>query len=109
MPKETVVVMVNNQQILVQGRIIADVAKVMLSEKVIIKELLDEMAIQSQNSWTPANVEEGLEVTVMGDRHIPYKLLRKILATLSQANYTNISMAVSKRPESKNDSSTDAG
>jgi len=109
MPKETVIVLVNNQQILVQGRVIAEVEKVMLSKEVVIKELLDEMAIQSQNSWTPATVEEGLEVTVMGDRQIPYKLLRKILATLSQANYTNISMAVSKKPESKNNSSSEAG
>ena len=109
MPKETVIVLVNNQQILVQGRVIANVDKVMQTDGVVIKELLDEMAIQSQNSWTPATVEAGLEVTVMGDRQIPYKLLRKILATLSQANYTNISMAVSKRPEPKSNSSTGAG
>jgi biopolymer transport protein TolR len=109
MPKETVIVLVNNQQILVQGRVIAEVEQVIQSKEVIIKALLDEMAIQSQNSWNPVTVEEGLEVTVMGDRQIPYKLLRKILATLSKANYTNISMAVSKRPESKTIPSTDAG
>jgi len=115
MPKETVIVLVNNQQILVQGRVVASVDTVMKDEKIIIPELLQEMLIQAQNNWSSQSkenienaLEEGLEVTVMGDKQIPYKLLRRILATLSKANYSNISMAVSKRPQSKNNSS-DAG
>jgi biopolymer transport protein TolR len=103
LPKETVIVLVNNQQILVQGRVIASVAQVMASEKNIIPELLQEMAIQSQTSFQEVTEEEGRDVTVMGDKEIPYKLLRKILATLSEANYTNISMAVMKRSNSKSD------
>lgn len=105
MPKETVIVLVNNQQILVQGRLIVTVDEVNRSDKIIIPELLKEMQIQSQNSWrsesTDESTQEGLEVTVMGDQEIPYKLLRKILATLSQANYSDISMAVSKRADQK--------
>lgn len=106
LPKETVIVLVNNQQILVQGRVIASVSSVMADDKPVIPALLKEMALQSQNSWQQAQAaEDGLDVTVMGDKQIPYKLLRKILATLSQANYTNISMAVMKRADSKSDSS----
>ncbi|TQV84537.1 ExbD/TolR family protein [Aliikangiella coralliicola] len=104
LPEETVIVLVNNEQILVQGRVIATVANVLKNEDAIIPELLAEMKFQSQNSWQPETAneeEEGLDVTVMGDKKIPYKLLRKILSTLSQANYTNISMAVMKRSESK--------
>ena len=110
LPKETVIVLVNNQQIIVQGRVIASVDKVLQAQAQVIPELLQEMKIQSQNSWTQpvegAEEDEGLDVTVMGDRQIPYKLLRKILATLSEANYTNISMAVMKR---SNSSSEDNG
>ncbi|WP_196138300.1 biopolymer transporter ExbD [Aliikangiella sp. G2MR2-5] len=102
LPKETVIVLVNNDHILVQGRAIARVADVLANEKLIIPELLKEMKIQAANSWAGLSAEEvaedeGLDVTVMGDKTIPYKLLRKILSTLSQANYTNISMAVMKR------------
>ena len=105
LPKETVVVLVNNDQILVQGRPIVSVAQVVASDNRIIPELLQEMAIQAQNSWQQATEEEGLDVTVMGDKQIPYKLLRKILATLSEANYTNISMAVMKRSNSSGEQS----
>ncbi len=107
MPKETVIVLVNNQQILVQGRVIVAVEQVNKSDKIIIPELLKEMELQSQNSWIQPSADDpdtevkALEVTVMGDQEIPYKLLRKILATLSQANYSNISMAVSKRADQK--------
>lgn len=105
LPKETVIVLVNNKQILVQGLPIVAVDRVMASKSNVIPELLQEMAIQSQNSWQQATEEEGLDVTVMGDKQIPYKLLRKILATLSEANYTNISMAVMKKSNSKNNQS----
>lgn len=101
-PKETVIVLVNNHQILVQGRVIAMTDKIVESDNIIIPELLSEMQLQAKNSWqapTDEQQNDGLEVTVMGDKKIPYQILRKILATLSQANYTNISMAVSKRSE----------
>jgi biopolymer transport protein TolR len=103
LPKETVIIMVNNKQIIVQGRVIANTQQVIESDKVLIPALLEEMKIQAQNSWTEDAEEKGLEATVMGDQAIPYKLLRKILATLSQANYTNISMAVSKKNKNGND------
>ncbi len=102
LPKETVIVLVNENQILVQGRLIADVGTVLKSDKTLIPQLQAEMALQAENSLLSAEEKkEGLEVTVMGDKKIPYKLLRKILATLSSANYTKISMAVMKRSDKK--------
>jgi biopolymer transport protein ExbD len=101
MPEETVILLVNNDQILVQGRLIASVSAELAKEDKFIQPLLEEMNIQALSSFKPNAAEEGLDVTVMGDKNIPYKLLRRILATLSEANYTNISMAVMKKSESK--------
>src|SRR5690606_23311865 len=36
----------------------------------------------------------GREVTIMGDREIPYKLLKKIMATCTAADYGQLSLAV---------------
>lgn len=106
LPKETIIVLVNNEQVLVQGRAIVNVKDVLQSKENLIPELMQEMKLQSQNTIGlnaelkgDSEKDEGLDVTVMGDKQIPYKLLRKILATLSEANYTNISMAVMKRAE----------
>lgn len=101
LPEETVILLVNNNQILVQGRLIAKVSDVLKIEGNLIQPLLEEMQIQSLSSFKENSEEEGLDVTIMGDKHIPYKLLRRILATLSEANYTNISMAVMKQSDSK--------
>ncbi len=100
MPEETVILLVNNDQILVQGRLIATVTDILNTEDRLIKPLLEEMNIQSMSSLKENAEEEGYDVTVMGDKNIPYILLRKILATLSEANYTNISMAVMKQSDS---------
>ncbi len=101
LPEETVILLVNNDQVLVQGRLIATVEEVLKIEGNLIQPLLDEMQIQASSSFKENADEEGLDVTIMGDKEIPYKLLRKILATLSEANYTNISMAVMKRSDSQ--------
>jgi biopolymer transport protein ExbD len=37
----------------------------------------------------------------MGDKEIPYKLLKRILYTLSESNYKNISLAVVKKSDKK--------
>ena len=36
----------------------------------------------------------GREVTIMGDRDIPYRLLKKVMATCTDAEYGQISLAV---------------
>ncbi len=101
MPTENIIVMVSNQQIFVQGIQVANVDRVMRSKEAVIPELYKEMTLKAQNSWQQNTadisidgVKPGLQVTVMGDKKIPYKLLRKILATLSKANYSDISLAV---------------
>ena len=100
LPEETVVLLVNSEQILVQGRMVANVKEVLASKDKFIVGLLEEMKIQAASSLVENAEEEGYDVTIMGDKNIPYQLLKKILATLSEANYTNISMAVMKRNES---------
>jgi hypothetical protein len=39
------------------------------------------------------------EVTIMGDREIPYSLLKKIMATCTAANYGRLSLAVLQKAE----------
>lgn len=104
LPKENIIVLVNNQQILVQGRLIAQVEQVLNTQGNTIPALLAEMKLLTKNRLNEEKPEDGFDVTVMGDKKIPYKLLRKILTTLSSANYTNISMAVMRRAEVKDQS-----
>ncbi|MEK7322249.1 MAG: biopolymer transporter ExbD [Pseudomonadota bacterium] len=92
-PKDTVIVAVNNQDIVAQGRKVASVAEVLASPDDIIPALLEELRFQAQKSGK--NTADGAgEITIMGDKEIPYALLKKIMVTCTEANYTHISLAV---------------
>jgi biopolymer transport protein ExbD len=102
-PKETVIILVNRDHILVQGRKVADVAAVINSSSAVIAPLKEELDLQTRSivkRVDAANPFNG-EVTIMGDKEIPYKLLKKIMLTCTQANYGNISLAVMQKAETK--------
>ena len=103
LPKETLVVMVSNDNILVNGRLVETVAKAISLPSDTIPELQKELRYQASKSAAPVNdlgVAER-EVTIMGDKAIPYKLLRKIMMTCSTNEYSSISLAVLKKPGDK--------
>ena len=98
-PKETIIIMVNNEDIVAQGRKVATVADVIASPNDVIPALLEELKYQAERSGRlqqSAEIEPG-EVTIMGDRKIPYVVLKKIMVTCTKADYTNISLAVSQK------------
>lgn len=101
LPKETLVIMVNEKEILVQGRRIADVPAALRSKKDDIPTLAQELKYQASKSVAPKN-PEGIperEVTIMGHKQIPYQLLKKIMLTCSSNEYSRISLAVVKKVE----------
>ena len=96
LPKENIVVLINNQDILVQGRKVAGVAESLAGDDELIPGLLEELTYQAQRSQQEGGETAG-EITIMGDRQIPYLLLKKIMITCTKADYTNISLAVMKK------------
>ena len=101
--KETLVLMVNETDLLVQGRKLADVRQILSLAEDIIPELAAELAYQakrSPESFAAPLVEGGppqslgRAITIMGDKAIPYALLKRIMQTCAQEGYTNISLAV---------------
>ncbi len=102
LPKETLLIMINNDDIIVQGKKVASASQVMNSNDNVIPNLKKELQflLQEKIQLFQEKDKPG-EATVMGDKEIPYKLLKRILYTLSEANYKNISLAVVKKSESK--------
>jgi biopolymer transport protein ExbD len=102
LPEETLVIMVTNKDILVQGRRIADTSQVLAAQEDTIGDLADELKFQSRKvRLTAQDRSKGMAVTIMGDEKISYALLRKILATCRQANYTRIAFAASQTSKRK--------
>ena len=97
-PKETVVVVVSDTDILVDGRKVASVPEVMALEGDLIGPLKDELDILAKRQVVRADKKDQTSaVTIMGDKAIPYKLLRKVMVTSARANFSDVSFAVRKK------------
>jgi biopolymer transport protein TolR len=94
-PRETVIVVVSGTEILVGGRRIASVAEVMATEGDLIAPLKAELEQQaSRQVIRKENEADAKRLTIMGDKDIPYRLLRKIMFTGARANFADVSFAV---------------
>ncbi len=97
-PKNTVVVMVNNKDVIVQGRSVANVADVLGASDVIIASLDKELKYLSSRrpKLSEEEQEKGRAVTILGDEKVPYQLLKRVMTTCAKADFRNISLAVNR-------------
>ena len=109
--RETVVVMITNDDLLIQGRLIASVSDVMNRKEIIIPELKAALMQQTDRVLRREAKEDiaGREVTIMGDREIPYKLLKRVMATCTEADYGQLSLAVLQKTAPKRLAAAPAG
>jgi biopolymer transport protein TolR len=98
-PRETVIVLVTEEELLVQGRVVARVDEVMARGENVIPELKAALEAHSERLLRRDDVSDAAsrEVTIMGDREIPYRLLKKVMATCTDADYGRLSLAVLQR------------
>ncbi len=97
--RENVVVLVTEEQILVQGSPVAQVAEVMAGDSMLIPALRDALRAQTDRVLRKSADQDiaSREVTIMGDRELPYRLLKRVMATCTAADYGRISLAVMQR------------
>jgi len=99
-PRETLVVMITASDILIHGEVITSIDAVMQETGNTSTRL--RAALLEQASRITVREQEGTpvlrEATIMGDREIPYRLLKRVMTTCTQAGYGRISLAVLQRP-----------
>lgn len=96
-PKENIVIMVSNNNILVQGKQVVSTKRALRDKGSVIPELfrsLNKIAKQKVTRRTDEKKVKKRGVTVLGDKDIPYVLLKKIMLTCASSEFTNISLAV---------------
>jgi biopolymer transport protein ExbD len=98
-PRETVVILVTDEDILIQGQPVATVAEVLRDDGLVIEPLKAALMSQTDRMLDRAVADDIAmrEVTIMGDKEIPYRLLKKVMATCTDADYGRISLAVMQR------------
>ena len=101
--KETVVILIGEEDIIVQGTPVAKVADVLNIQGNDIPALREALVSQNDRVLRREAQEdiEGREVTIMGDKEIPYRLLKKVMATCTASDYGQISLAVLQKSSDK--------
>ena len=92
-PQERVVVLVTPKNILVQGKVVADTAKVIAGNEIVVESIKKALLILRSRSLG-IRADEEPEVNLMADRKIPFSLLKKIMSSCTSAGYSKISLAV---------------
>lgn len=101
-PKENIVIIVNNQDITIDSKVVANTPEVLNSKELIIPGVL--VALEQQLIRARAKKIDDAQyrkrgITIMGDKQIPYELIKKIMLSCASMNFTNVSLAVVQKED----------
>ncbi len=99
-PRETVVVMVGPEAVLVQGETVIGTPELLDYPDETIAAISERLADLERNiiGINTRTVVESKEITILSDKTIPFSVLKKIMSTCAGAGYGRISLAVIQKP-----------
>ena len=104
-PRETTLVMITGEDILVQGKRVMSTRAAKLVQGDDLPPLLEALEQQTERVIRVGEAEEvgRGEITIMADRELPFELLKKVMVNCTKANYALLSFAVlQKEPQTVN-------
>ncbi|MDH3417081.1 MAG: biopolymer transporter ExbD [Gammaproteobacteria bacterium] len=95
-PRETVVIFVSTEDVLVQGKIVARVDDILEGESSTVDPVTLRLAELRENIVGPSTlaVAASQEITILADKSVPFIVIRKIMSACTGEGYENVSLAV---------------
>jgi len=95
-PKETAVIVVSENEVTVQGELVALVEEIATSKQDAIVGISNKLEDIKKNviGISTKAVSESREVTILSHKTVPFKVLRKVMSSCTFAGYEKISLAV---------------
>ncbi len=99
-PRETVVISISPEDVLVQGQLVARVADILEGNERMITPITERLAQLRENviGVSTQEVAESTEVTILADKSVPFVVIRRIMSTCTDGGYENVSLAVIQKP-----------
>ena len=99
-PRETVVIMVSPEVVLVQGEAVVSTTELLENKIETVSEITERLKQLERNiiGISTKAIVESKEVTILADKTIPFKALKKIMSTCTGSGYGRISLAVLQKP-----------
>ena len=95
-PRETVVIFISPEEVLVQGQLVAHVADILEDPSAAVDPVTARLAQLKDNiiGTNTMTVAESQEVTILADKSVPFAVIKKIMSTCTGEGYENVSLAV---------------
>jgi biopolymer transport protein ExbD len=95
-PRETVVIFVSPEDVLVQGERVAVVADILAGDTANLDNISYRLAELKSNviGTSTLTVAASQEVTILADRSVPFTVIKQIMSTCTREGYENVSLAV---------------
>jgi len=99
-PRETVIILVSPDEVLVQGKSVALVADILAGVPSNTDGIKNRLAELKENiiGTNTRVVASAQEVTILADKSVPFIVIKEIMSTCTGEGYENVSLAVTKKP-----------
>jgi biopolymer transport protein ExbD len=97
-PRQSIVISLTQKDVLIQGEPVVSIAEVSASPLAEI-DAIRQRILQIKDAAAKQKDQIGVdtEVTIVADRAVPFKVLKKVMSTSSNAGYGKISFAVNQK------------
>ena len=95
-PRETVVIFVSPETVLVQGKLVAQVSDILDGKDGAIDPITEQLATLKESviGDRTAAVAGSEEVTILADKSVPFAVIKTIMSTCTNEGYEKVSLAV---------------
>ncbi len=95
-PRETVLIHVNKEEVLVQGEPVVRLADIAASNGADIEPIMARLAALQDRviGVRTQAVAQSNEVTILADKSVPFSVVKQVMSSCTAQGYTRISLAV---------------
>ena len=95
-PRETAVIFISREQVIVQGEAVISTAEILTMQGQNVAPIGARLAEVSRSiiGLRTQQVAESQEVTILADKSVPFRVVKKVMSTCTSEGYGRISLAV---------------
>jgi biopolymer transport protein ExbD len=105
-PRETVVVFVSPEHVVVQGQPVMTIEQVMAATGRDLAPISSRLAALKETvvGRSTRVVAQSQEITILADKSIPFEVIKRVLSACTGQGYTQVSLAVVQKTEQSSSS-----
>ena len=98
-PRETVVIFVSPDEVIVHGEVVATLDEILASRTRDVEGITARLEVLQQQIIGPNTqvVAGSQEITILADREVPFSVIERVMGTCTRGGYENISLAVMQK------------